>query len=183
MLAQRFYDCQQSLIEQGVVLSYTGYVTEGVLYSLGETLKQKMQLDDEDANVSKRVFSVFVEQVQNMIRYSAEHYERDGPPKIALSGGMVTVGRNGGKFFVMCGNDVADADVPLLRERLGRIAGMDKEQLKAYYREKLKEEPEAQSKGASIGLIEIARRAAEPLQFDFLPLSDGRSFFCLKAYI
>ncbi|MDE2047458.1 MAG: SiaB family protein kinase [Betaproteobacteria bacterium] len=183
MLARTFYDCQQSLLGQGVILSFTGYVTEGVLYSLGEALKQKMMLDDADSNTAKRVFSVFVEQVQNMIRYSAMRQEGAGDPKIELSAGMITVGRSDGRFFVVCGNEVANSDVPQLQARLAKIAAMDKEQLKAYYREKLKEEPEAQSKGASIGLIEIARRAAEPIEFDFYRLGDAQSFYCLKAYV
>lgn len=183
MLARIFYDCQQSLLNQGVILSFTGFVTERVLFSLGEALKQKMLLDDADTNTAKRVFSIFVEQVQNMIRYSTLRQEGPGDPKVELSAGMITVGRVDGRFFVVCGNEVANADVPLLQGRLQKIAAMDKDQLKAYYREKLKEEPESHSKGASIGLIEIARRATEPIEFDFLRLDDERAFFCLKAYV
>jgi hypothetical protein len=73
--------------------------------------------------------------------------------------------------------------VELLRQRLEIVRGLDKEGLKAYYREKLKEPPEEQSKGATIGIIEIAKRASEPIEFDFEPMDGDTTFFCLKAYI
>jgi Family of unknown function (DUF6272) len=182
LLAQSYHATQQTLLSQGIMLSYTGYVSEGVLYSLGEALKQKLSLDHTDKNITKRLFSVFVEQVQNMIRYSSER-QAGGTPPIELSVGLIVVGREAGELFVVCGNVIEASGQARLAERLGMLAKMDKEELKQHYRERLKEEPEAQSKGASIGLIEIARRASRPVEFDFHPLNAQSSFFCLKAYI
>jgi Family of unknown function (DUF6272) len=182
LLAQSFHATQQTLLSQGIMLSYTGYVSEGVLFSLGEALKQKLTLDQTDKNVSKRLFSVFVEQVQNIIRYSADRQE-GGEPPIELSVGMIVVGKQNDELFVVCGNVIESSAQPRLSERLGELARMDKEALKQHYRESLKLEPEEHSKGASIGLIEIARRSSRPIEFDFHPLSASSSFFCLKAYI
>jgi hypothetical protein len=182
-LAQWYYECQQSLLTRGIILSFTGFVSEGILYSLGDALKQAMARDETDNNVAKKVFSVFVEQAQNIIRYSADRVETSAQPREELGAGMITVGRDAGRFFVMCGNLVPHEDVKHLKERLDLIRSMDKEQLKLYYREKLKEEPDPRSKGASIGLIEIARRASGPIEFDFMDMGEGQSFFCLKAYI
>jgi hypothetical protein len=183
MLAKEFFSIHQSMTAQGIVLSFTGYLSEGVLFALGETLKQKLALDATDPNTNKRVFSVFVEQVQNVIRYSTDRAEGDVPARVELSSGTVTVGRTDEKFFVTCGNMVRADDVGRLRERLELLNQMDKEALKQYYREKLKEPPEEQSKGASIGLIEIARRASEPIEFDFFPVSADTAFFCMKVYV
>ncbi len=103
--------------------------------------------------------------------------------KVELGSGTITVGHEGDKFFIVCSNTVDAADVTMLKERLEVLKMLDKDGLKAYYKEKLREEPEAQSKGATIGLIEIARRASEPIEFDFEAIDNERSFFCLKAYI
>ena len=183
MLVQEYYGFQQDLNKKGIVFSFTGYVSEGILFALGAALKQKMALDETDVNVTKKVFSVFVEQVQNIIRYSSDRLEGDAGGKVELSSGMIAVGREGDRFFVVCGNIVSQADVAMLRERLQTLATMDKDALKAFYKEKLKEPPEEQSKGASIGLIEIARRASEPIEFDFMTTDPTHAFFCLKAYI
>lgn len=183
MLVQEYYGFQQELNGKGIVFSFTGYVSEGILFALGEALKQKMVLDEADANVTRKVFSIFVEQVQNIIRYSADRVAGDVGKRIELSSGMIAVGREGERFFVVCGNVVRREDADVLRERLQLLAAMDKDALKSYYREKLKEPPEEQSKGASIGLIEIARRASVPIEFDFMDIDSEHAYFCLKAYI
>lgn len=183
MLAKEYYGFKKSLDEKGIMVSFSGFVSEGILFSLGEALKQKMTLDETDMNTAKKVFSVFVEQVQNVIRYSSDRFESDLGRKMELGSGTITVGHDREKFFIVCSNTVDSADVPMLRERLEILKTLDKDGLKAYYKEKLREEPEAQSKGATIGLIEIARRASEPIEFDFEEIDKESSFFCLKAYI
>ena len=96
---------------------------------------------------------------------------------------MVTIGTEGGRFFIVCANVVLAADEPKLRERLERLQKMDKDEIKAYYKEQLREAPEEESRGATIGLIEIARRASEPIEFDFDRIGDETFFFCMKVSI
>ena len=63
MLAKEYYSFKKSLDEKGIMVSFSGFVSEGILFSLGEALKQKMTLDETDINTAKKVFSVFVELV------------------------------------------------------------------------------------------------------------------------
>ena len=69
------------------------------------------------------------------------------------------------------------------KDKFAKQASDDISEMKAYYKEKLKEPPEAESKGASIGLLEIARRSSSPIEFDFMILDEQKTFFCIKAYI
>lgn len=183
MLAEEYLSFKKVLEQKGIIFSFSGYVSEGILFALGDALKQKMALEDTDANTTKKVFSVFVEQVQNIIRYSADRVSGDLGKPVELSSGMIAVGQDAGKFFVICANKVALADMDRLKDRLEHLQRLDKEGIKAYYKEKLREDPDVDSKGASIGLIEIARRASAPIDFDFVKVNDACAFFCLKAYI
>ena len=183
MLAADYYVIHESLQANGVIFSFTGLVSENILQSLGEALKLRLALEKADPNVVKRLFSIFVEQVQNVIRYSAERLESGPGWRSDLSAGLIMVGQEQNHFFVVCGNAIAQADVAPLRERLQHLLTMDKEQLREYYRQQLKEPSGTGSKGGDIGLVEIARRSSAPLEFDFLRLSASQSFFCLKAYI
>jgi len=72
MLASQLMDLRGMLHSQGVIFAYSGYVTEPVLSGVGEALKQKLTIDDADTKTLRSVFAVFVEQMQNIIRYSAE---------------------------------------------------------------------------------------------------------------
>jgi hypothetical protein len=181
--AQEYMDFNRAVRRHGVILSFGGYVSEKVMFSLGEVLRLRMSQEDTDASVAKRVFSIFVEQAQNVIRYSADRVATQGEPVSAISAGLIIVGAEEGRFFVVCGNELPTKDVPGLRQRLEALKNMSPEELKQHYRQKLRQPPDEGSMGGSIGLIEIARRASAPVEFDFEDVGDGRSFFCLKAYI
>ncbi|MDA8231982.1 MAG: SiaB family protein kinase [Magnetospirillum sp.] len=183
MLAQYYRSFKSALDEKGIVFSFSGYMSEGILYSLGEALRQKMAIEDADVGTIKKVFSVFIEQAQNIIRYSADKVQGNVGQDVELSSGMVSIGHRDGKFFIVCANVMREKDVPRLRQRLERLRGMDRDAIKAYYKEQLREAPDDDSLGATIGLIEIARRASEPIEFDFDPIDGERSFFCLRVSI
>lgn len=61
--------------------------------------------------------------------------------------------------------------------------GLDREGLKALWKETLKGDTPTGSKGAGVGFIDIARRARGGVEFDFLRLDDENTFFTVKAYI
>jgi hypothetical protein len=183
MLARYYRSFKQVLDEEGIVFSFSGYMSEGILYSLGEALRQKMALEETNLTTIKKVFSVFVEQAQNIIRYSAEKVVGADGDNVELSSGIVTIGTQKGKFFIVCANVVLQEDTDRLRQRLEHLQRMDKEAIKAYYKEQLREAPDTDSRGATIGLIEIARRASEPIEFDFDPIDERTAFFCMKVCI
>jgi hypothetical protein len=189
MLAGQLMDTRALLHKQGVIFAYSGYVTELVLSGVGEALKQKLTIDDADTKTLRSVFAVFVEQMQNIIRYSAETAQ-SAPPPAASEGalkeiryGILTIGKEGDDYVVCAGNLVRRSDVERLRTRLIRIRDMSKDELKALYKEQLRAEPEQGSKGAGLGFMEIARRATKPIEFDFTDVDGDYAFFALKATI
>ena len=185
MLANQIYALRGSLEEKGIVFAYSGYVTEDILSGVGDALKRKLATEDADTKTIRSVFAVFVEQMQNIIRYSAERL----PPEISSGGdrdfsyGILTIGREGGDYVVHAGNLIKSEEVEAMRERLAEIRDMTRDQLKAAYKHKLKSDPDESSKGAGVGLIEIARRATKPIEFDFMDVDDGHVFFALKTSI
>jgi Family of unknown function (DUF6272) len=189
MLAGQLMELRGMLHKQGIIFAYSGYVTEPVLSGVGEALKQKLTIDDADTKTLRSVFAVFVEQMQNIIRYSAEMAHPPLPPAsdaralMEIRYGILTIGREGQDYVVCAGNLIQRSDVEHLRAKLSKIKGMSKEELKALYKEQLRAEPERGSKGAGLGLMEIARRSTKPIEFDFANVDGDHSFFALKATI
>jgi hypothetical protein len=185
MLARELFDFRSILQKQGITFAYSGYVTENVLSGVGEAIKNKLVLEDADTKTLRSVFAVFVEQMQNMIRYSAEKVPNNAgeQPLIEMRYGVLTIGREGDDYVVHAGNLVARSDVERLRERLSKIRSMNKEELRTSYKERLRAGPEQGSKGAGLGFMEIARRASKPIEFDFTDVDDLHAFFTLKASI
>lgn len=126
MLAKQYRSFKHDLDARGIIFSFSGYLSEEILYSLGNALRQKMTLEDANVSTVKKVFSVFVEQAQNIIRYSAEKLSGDKGQSIELSSGMVTIGTENDRFFIVCANVVMAADEPRLRQRLELLRSMDR---------------------------------------------------------
>jgi len=185
MLARELYDIRSILRKQGIIFAYSGYVTEAVLSGVGDAIKQKLLFDDADTKTLRSVFAVFVEQMQNMIRYSVET-PKSGVIEPSYSGiryGVLTIGQENGDYVIYAGNLIQRSDIKRLRERLSKIRDMNKDELRALYKERLRGDPEEGSKGAGLGFVEIARRASKPIDFDFTDVDDEYAFFTIKASV
>ncbi|MBF8273171.1 MAG: uncharacterized protein HW380_2276 [Magnetococcales bacterium] len=175
---------REKLAEHGVMVCYNGYMTEDVLTGIAATIKHQMMVRNTDKNVARGVFSLFVEQVQNVIRYSAEKETScQGSTDITMRTGLLMVGKEADRYFVACGNMVEKKDVATLRSNLVHIQGLDKEGLKALFKKTIKGETPAGSLGAGVGFIDIARKATRGFEFDFSDVDDLRTHFSIKAYI
>lgn len=198
-----FLALRQHLESRGIVFSYCGYLNENILTGIGNALQSKMAIEHTDQKVSRGIFSTFVEQVQNVIRYSEEKIgpEERMQQEIAsakaegreielpmdegeLRYGTVAIGEKpDGTRFVTCANMVKNENVARITESLDSIRGLNRKELTHLMREHLKQGPPEGSKGAGVGFISIAREANGNWAYDMVPLPGGQfTFFCLEAY-
>lgn len=187
-MLQNLYDFKNDLNRRGIFFCFSGPVSQDLLVEIGATLKLKMELEEAHNAVALRVFSMVVEQAQNVIHYSAEKCPKDrilpgSGKQDELSIGIISVGYEGEHYFVLCGNRVYNEDVERLRERLTRLRKMDKEELKKFYKEQRKKGPDDKSKGAGLGFIDMAKKASQPIEFDFRKIDEKFSFFSTKTVI
>ena len=178
-----FYNLQKSLKEQNIMFCYSRYVTERILSAIGETIKKKLAIEETELGKTKKVFSIFVEGVQNVIRYSAESLGPEDQDESEVRYGLVTIGQDPKGISVQCGNLIYNKDVQKMKERVNQVEGKDKDQLKKLYKQKMMEGPEEGSKGASLGLVEMARRSGYPIEFAFEEINQEHTFFCIKAIV
>jgi hypothetical protein len=177
---QEFYADLQG---KGIIFCFSGPVSQEVIEGVGETLRQRMELQDTDLNTSQKVFSIFVEQMQNIVNYSAERVVMDEREEGDIRSGVLVVGTQDKGFYVLCGNKVRNEQVGPMKEHLELLVGLDKNGLKSLYRERRKAAAAENSKGAGLGFIDIARRASRPIEFEFVPVDQSFSFFSLMAVI
>ena len=188
MKADKVYRLRNEFREEGIIFCYSGYMTEDVLFSIGKAIKDKLLIDETDKSVIRQVFSMFVEQVQNVIRYSGELESKETDDELLeLRYGILSVGRSErvekrGRLFVSVGNMVKKVDVQPLSDSLNHIKSLDAEGLKMLYKKTLKGETPEGSKGAGVGFIDIARKSKNDFEFDFIDVSDEMSFFSITSY-
>lgn len=182
-MIDNLYAFYRDLKLDGIIFCFSGPTSQSVVEGIGEALRHKMELEETSMTVSHRVFSIFVEQMQNVVNYSAEKAPGADDVERDLRNGMVVVGKRDDSFYVISGNYIARDDAARLAATLDRLRAMDKEELKAFYKEQRRREPETGSKGAGLGLIETARKASQPLNYQVAEVDDHYSFLSINAVI
>ncbi|GEO81837.1 SiaB family protein kinase [Pararhodospirillum oryzae] len=182
-LADDLYQLKSQFDRDNLLFCYSGFFTQEVLEGIGVALRAKLAVEQTERRVAKNLFSVFVEQVQNVVRYSAEKDEGDSEQggETVLRYGILLVGRRAGGYFVSCGNLVRDEDVERLRGELAIIETLSREELMIQYKQALRRPPPPGCKGANVGFLDIARLAGGGVEFDFTQVREGYSFFAMNA--
>jgi len=171
------------LKENNISISYTGPLWECSIKGIAEMVKTSLSNDDLPINASKSIFSVFIEQVTNLLMYSAEK-KSYGQAGDEASAGMLLLGHKGTTYFVQTGNAIKKESVELIRGRIDHLNSLDKQELRQYYKETLRgENLNPESKGAGLGFIEIARRTTAPIQYKFEPYDENLSYFSMYVEI
>jgi hypothetical protein len=173
------------LEDNNIRMVYSGPIWANGIDGMAEMLSKRMEFDEMPLSASRSVFSIFVEQINNMMMYSAEKEEKHTHEGATLevSKGIFIMGVQDDCYFVESGNKVTDKSAEILKNRLDYINTLDKKQLRQYYKEQMYADENSESRGAGIGLIEIARRASGPIEYDFEPCGEGLQYFTMFATV
>lgn len=148
-------------------------ITDSIL-SLAET-----NLDDSKDGIKtrKRVYFILVEGLQNITRHQeAVNNENETP-------GLLIIQRKNFDYVITTGNLIKTEGVPHLEGLLQKINSLDKKELKEYYRTILSSRTFSEKGGAGLGLIEIARKSGNKLNYGFEKINAGYSYFYLQTRI
>ena len=170
---------------EGVILYYNGLISHDLVIEIADIVKLKMLADDVASSTRLKVFAALVEQLQNILYYSLDVVSgvTDGETDKEMRRGVVMVGQEDEHYYVQAGNLIDNSKVELLRQKLSMLQKMDKNELKQHLKEQRRLEPNKDSRGSGLGIIEMARKASAPIQYDFTPVEDSVSFFSLKTVI
>jgi hypothetical protein len=178
------YDFHQEMLSSKFTLVYEGEITHQITKAFTSLAENKMDSYSEDANMKKKVFHVMVECLQNLSKHAEEYTSVEGS---AFSGnGIFIVGRLGDDFQdyqILTGNAVESSKVADLKALLEKINQLDKEGLKELFKKQMREGSLSEKGGAGLGLIDIARKTGEKLEYSFIDLDDNTSFFLLRTII
>lgn len=177
-----FYDKMQ---RSNIMLSFKGEITSDLLGSILQIMENKLENINEEPKVKKKVFNVLVECLQNL--YHHLDIEDDSTlTEEELRGkksAIFMIGRESANYYVMTGNYILTDRVNSLKDRLDKINSMTREELKDYYKEVLNNDEFSAKGGGGLGMIDIARKTGQKLDYFFKPVDDTYSFFSLHIKI
>jgi hypothetical protein len=184
-MIDNLYQFREHLRQQGVYFSFMGPFSQSLMEDIIEVLKRRMQLENAKTSAIMQVFAIVVEQVQNIIHHSAETSSMKalGQDDPTCRVGTLVVGYNQDSYFVISGNMIENTQVEQLRDRLTKLHGMTKDELKQYYKVQLRRKSDPESRSTGLGLIDMARKTSKPLEFAFQRIDERVSFFSINAII
>ena len=181
MAVSDVYKFYQALEDEQIILSFKGEFTAELLTSFIHIIENKMNELGTDVRLRKRVFNVLIESFQNLYHHIEDYNQKNtkGLKKSAL----ITVKHVGDSFIVRTGNYVENTGKESLIEKLEMVNSLSQDGLRDLYTMKLENDPRTRKGTAGLGLIDIARKSKNKLEYEFIDIDSHSSFFCLKVKI
>ncbi len=175
------YDIFTKLDERSILLSFKGMVTSDLLTTILFIMESKMESYDEKPKVKKKVFNVLVECLQNLYHHIDK--EHDEKTLSQDNSALLMISKNDVDYRIMTGNYMETKNVEALEQKLELVNSMDKVELKSYYRQILSNGNRSDKGTAGLGMIDIARKSGNKLDFDFKTVENGLTFFSLTVKV
>ena len=173
-----FYDTME---KHNIMLSFKGAITSELLSSILTIMESKMDTMDEQPKIKKKVFNVLVECLQNLYHHIDE--APDAEFGIDSKSAIFMIGKMDDHYSIITGNFIHTEFIDKLKGRLDAINGMSKEELKAHYKEVLNNGQMSDKGGGGLGMIDIARKSGQKLDYNFMRINDKSSFFSLNVKV
>lgn len=169
-------EVRRQMDENQLMLSYRGEMSQEIVMALLNLTEKKLtQTTSFDVSIKTRVFGVMVECLQNITKHSDKgKHERSN---------MFMIGFSDLGYMIYSGNVIKAEKVEELRNKITKINTMNEEELKDFYKYWIKNESLSGKSGAGLGLIHIARKTGNPLDFDFEQVDNEHYFFSLRTLV
>lgn len=173
------YDLHKTMLAKNLILVYEGEFTQEITKSVLAMAERNMDSMGEESSIKRKVFNVMVECLQNIVKHADDFKIKREKKQTAI----FMIGKQEDQYIITSGNPVKKEHVDELAVRLEKINSLDKDGLKALYKDIIKGTEISEKGGAGLGFVDMARKSGQKLEFDFEPIDNQFAFFSLKTTI
>ena len=162
-------------------MHFKGRLTFEKIGILLNDLKNKKGSFEINPVLYKKLLTLMIELLENILKYS-EHFE-DFTEKNPEYHPQFELNYMHDHFILITQNPVRQKAMEAVSQKINRLNDCDDEALKKYYRETITDGIFTDKGGAGLGLIEMAKITAQPLEYSFDPIGEGFFLYELKLSI
>jgi hypothetical protein len=165
-----------------VLMAFKGSISSELISNVLEVVESKMDEYSESSKIRKKVYNVLVESLQNLyhhIEVLPDEMQKMFDDKF----GILVVSRQDDKYKISTGNFIGQDKVDVLRNKIDKINSMSREELKDMYKFILNHQRLSEKGGGGLGLVDIARKTGNQLDYTFEKFDDTYYFFNLDVFI
>lgn len=176
------FDIYDKMERNNILLSFKGEITSDLLTSILQIMENKMDNMQEEPKMKKKVYNVLVECLQNLYHHLDDCADVVGINEKVRSA-IFMIGKLENKYSIFTGNYILNENIHGLKSRLDEVNSLTKEELKEYYKKVLNNGEMSLKGGGGLGMIDIARKTGEKLEYNFLDIDNKVSFFTLNIKV
>ncbi len=170
------------LKDKSIILFYKGNIDSDVINHILDTVEDKMVEVNEQPKLRKKVYNVLVESLQNLYHH-VDKVPEDFEDQTSEKFGLLLVDKVKGGYKISTGNFVHTGNIEKLEEKIKRINRSSHEEIKELYKFILNHQRISAKGGGGLGLVDIARKTGNKLEYTFKEYNDKYSFFYLNIIV
>lgn len=185
MPLKNIYELYKTMERENTMLSFKGVVTPDLLSSVLQIMESKLGALEKSLRTRKKVYNVLVECLQNLYHHNEDtntNKDQDLDSLFSKSA-LLMIAKQDDYYEVKTGNYIDRDKAKNLEQKIIEINKLNKEELREMYKSVLNHGQLSNKGTAGLGLIDIARKSGNKLEYAFLPIDDKFSFFCLNVKI
>jgi len=166
---------RDKMMKERLMFVYRGVVTNENSVPLLMLLEKEMEGSEFGFVGRKRLFMFVLESLQNVSRHSntSQHANMS----------MVVYSKTDSGYTVTTGNVLPTSSIQDLKHKLDEINNLEADQIRTVYRQMLSAAEFSKKGGAGLGLIEMAKKTGNKLDYDFVKIDDKISYFILSKTV
>ncbi len=163
-------------------MAFKGNISSELISKVLEVVESRMDDYNENSKIRKKVYNVLVESLQNLYHH-IEVLPEEMREEYESKFGILVISRESGKYRISTGNFVTSDKVDVLKNKIDKINSMGKEELKDMYKFILNHQRLSEKGGGGLGLVDIARKTGNKLDYTFEKYDESYYFFNLDVFI
>jgi predicted DNA-binding protein (UPF0278 family) len=164
------------------ILYYKGNVDSDVINHVLDSVEDKMVEVNEQSKLRKKVYNVLVESLQNLYHH-VDKVPDDFEDQTSERFGLLIVKKVDDGYRIITGNFVHVENIEKLEEKIKRINRSSHEEIKELYKFILNHQRISAKGGGGLGLVDIARKTGNRLEYSFIKYNNYYSFFYLDILV
>lgn len=168
--------------KNNIILFYKGNVDSDVINQILDEVEDKMIQVNDQSKLRKKVYNVLVESLQNLYHH-VDKVPDDYEDQTSEKFGMLVVQKVDKGYKIITGNFVKTDNVEKLEEKIKKINQSSHEEIKELYKFILNHQRISAKGGGGLGLVDIARKTGNKLDYTFREYNDKYSFFYLDILV
>jgi hypothetical protein len=172
----------KELQTEDVIFSFKGDISSDVINNVLDTVEKITEEVNDPSRIRKKVYNVLVESLQNLYHHVdivPNNFEDQNSERF----GLIVIARNDSGYFITAGNFITNDKIESLTNKMLKINTSSPEEIKELYKFILHHQKISDKGGGGLGLVDIARKTGNNLDYNFTEYSDNYSFFYLKIKI